>query len=264
MMKRLAPILILLLGCTVNAAPPPADELAKLKAKVMAADYRADFAELARLRDEISQRTNDGDLTYLARYWSGFASWRIAINGASHGMKPDELTSNLRSAATDFYQVIRLKGDFADGYAAASMVNAWLSSFDKATSAERVSLSQALFARANALEPDNPRVLWAKASYMAFRATMQHEGLAQALAVYEQMRKEAEHRGVNAASPLPDWGIPEALMSLAFAHSSTTPPDLQAALDEANAALKLQPEWSYVRDTLKPQIEQKLHAQTEH
>ncbi len=262
MIKRLIPILLLLLGCTVSAAPSSADDLAKLKAKVMAADYRADFAELARLHDEITKRTDDGELTYLARYWSGFASWRIAINGASHGMKPDELTANLRNAATDFYQVIRLKGDFADGYAAASMVNAWLSSFDKTTAAERVSLSQALFARAEALEPDNPRVLWARASYLAFRATMQQGSMAQALDVYQHMLKEAERRGVNMASPLPDWGKPEALMSLAYVHSSMTPPDPRTALDEANAALKLQPEWSYVRDTLKPQIEQQLHAKT--
>ncbi|HEY2289236.1 MAG TPA: hypothetical protein VGM86_00920 [Thermoanaerobaculia bacterium] len=56
-------------------------------------------------------------------------------------------------------------------------------------------------------------------------------------------------------SPLPDWGKPEALMSLAYSHLSQKPPDLDAAGEEAHAALRLQPEWSYVRDVLLPQIE---------
>ena len=55
-------------------------------------------------------------------------------------------------------------------------------------------------------------------------------------------------------SPLPDWGKPEALMSLAYAHLNGAPPDLDAAEREARAALALQPEWSYVRDVLLPQI----------
>jgi hypothetical protein len=88
--------------------------------------------------------------------------------------------------------------------------------------------------------------------------------MAPAIDGYQQMLKEAERRGTDAGSPLPDWGKPEALMSLAYVHSSMTPAEPQAALDEANAALKLQPEWSYVRDSLKPQIEQQLQAKTAH
>lgn len=49
-----------------------------------------------------------------------------------------------------------------------------------------------------------------------------------------------------------------ALMSLAYAHSRQTPPDLHAAFEEANAALKLEPDWSYVRDNLFPQIRRQL------
>jgi hypothetical protein len=56
-------------------------------------------------------------------------------------------------------------------------------------------------------------------------------------------------------SPLPDWGKPEALMSLAFAHLNQATPDLDSAAEEAHEALRLQPEWSYVRDVLLPQIE---------
>lgn len=242
---------------------PAAQELAKLKGQVMSADYRADLKELARLQNELAQWPKDRELAYLARYWDGFASWRIAINGANHDMKPEEITKNLKSASASFYRAIQLKDDFADAYAAASSINGWLakiqmdSDHDMVAVTERVSLAYALLARATKLEPANPRVLWIKGGFLQFAPG---GSLERAIEVYRQMLEQAERRSVDTASPLPDWGRPEALMSLAYAHLSQTPPDLALARDEASNALKLVPEWSYLRDTLMPQIEQRLRA----
>jgi hypothetical protein len=58
-------------------------------------------------------------------------------------------------------------------------------------------------------------------------------------------------------SPLPDWGRAEALMTLANAHIMKASPDVDAAAVEASEALRLQPDWHYVRDVLMPQIEAK-------
>lgn len=238
--------------------PAAADDLATLKAKVMAADYRADIAELARLRDELQQRKDDGPLTYLARYWSGFASWRMAINGAGNGMKGEELKANLQNAAVDFYASMRLKSDFADAYAAASLVNGWLGVFsmkdDPALLRERLALYMALLSRAGELDANNPRVLWAKASPLVFGPK---PDIPAAIEIYRTMLKESERRGVDPHSPLPDWGKPEALMSLAFAHMQQSPADVAAAREEATAALKVVPEWAYVRDKLMKRIEGK-------
>ncbi len=242
-----------------SLSTPAARELAKLKAKVMAADYRANLEELARLRDELSRWRDDRELEYLARYWSGFASWRLAINGANHDMKADELTTNLKKAATEFYSAMRLKDDFADAYAAAALVNSWLAMMVDLQ--ERLSLARALFSRGTALDPDNPRVLWTKGAFLLYAPESQGGSIPGAIEVYRRMLKEADRRGVNAESPLPDWGKPEALMSLAYAHTRLSPPDLRSAREEASAALKLEPEWSYVRDNLVPQIEQRLRAE---
>ena len=240
-------IFILLLASTLSA------DLVKTKARVMSADYRGDLAELARLRDELQD-----DKTYLGRYWSGFASWRIAINGANQGMKPDELMKNLRLAATDFYASARAKEDFADAYSAASLVNGWLATFsfdDPIAMRERIGMAQVLFARASALEPKNPRVLWTQAAFYLYTPKEQGGSVPRAIELYEQMRDEAGRRGTNAASPLPDWGKAEALMSLGFAHMMQS--ELGKAREAAQAALQAQPEWSYVKDTLIPQIEAK-------
>jgi hypothetical protein len=244
-------LIVLLLASLANVAVGA--DLVKTKARVMSADYRGDLEELARVRDELSE-----DKTYLARYWSGFASWRIAVNGANHGMKSEELVKNLRSAATELYSSMRLEEDFADAYAAASLVNGWLAAFtpdDPVAMRERVSLSKALFARAEALEPKNPRVLWARGAFLLYTPAAFGGSVPGAIEVYHQMRDEAERRGTNAASPLPDWGKAEALMSLAYAHMMQW--DLAKAREHAQAALKAQPQWSYVKDNLLPQIETK-------
>jgi uncharacterized protein YciI len=52
----------------------------------------------------------------------------------------------------------------------------------------------------------------------------------------------------------PSWGEPELLMSLAWSNLNRTTPDLNAAEQDAQAALKLVPYWHYVRDILMPQI----------
>jgi tetratricopeptide (TPR) repeat protein len=240
--------LILLIALSASA-----QDLPKRKAQVMSADYRADLKELARLHEELAKYPKD----YLARYWSGFASWRIAMNGANHGMKSDQLQTNLKSAAADFYVSIQLKDDFADAYAAASLVNGWLAVFvssDPAALRERIALSSALQTKARALDPTNPRVLWSAGAVDLYSP---RGSIPKAIETYGEMLKEAEKRGVDANSPLPDWGKAEALMSLAYAHMMLKPADKGAAREEARAALKVQPEWSYVRDNLMQLIDAK-------
>ena len=75
-------------GVSARSAPPETAEhqLTAAKAQIMTADYRADLAGLARLRDAVAPLAADPSLGYLAHYWAGFASWRMAMNGASKGM----------------------------------------------------------------------------------------------------------------------------------------------------------------------------------
>jgi hypothetical protein len=258
-----AGLLILLQAC-LHPAPPPRDprdqsraRLVAAKPQLMAADYRADLDALARLREEVMPLADDPALGYLAHYWAGFASWRIAINGASRGMSLPDLKAHLEKAATEFEASIRQKEDFADANAAAAGVYSWLAAFDRndpAAMRERIERFRRLLARAEELEPDNPRVLWVKAAPFLFLPPEQGGNVDRAIEIYRRMDQVSKATS-DAGSPLPDWGKPEALMSLAFAHLQHSPPDLAAASEEARAALRLQPEWSYVRDVLVPRIE---------
>jgi hypothetical protein len=262
---------ILAVGCR-SAAPvqgpgsvPTERRLAATKQQIMAADYRADFAGLARLREEALRLEDDPAFGYLAHYWAGFASWRIAINGASHAMSATDLKTNLQKAVADFDASVRRKDDFADAYAAAFLADGWLAGMssgnDPAALREQSQRIQPRLKRAKELAPDNPRVLWAEGSVYLYTPPEYGGNVERALEIYRRM-SEVSPPASDASSPLPDWGKPEALMSLAYAHLSRKPPDLAAASEEALAALRLQPEWSYVRDVLLPQIEAAQRKQT--
>jgi len=249
-----------LAGCLDGGARPARPQTAErrliaAKAEIMSADYRADLAGLARLRDAVLPLAADPAFGYLARYWAGYASWRVAINGASKAMSQEDLRANLERASADFEASIRLRDGFADGYAAAAGVTGWLIGFRSDAAAQRELIEQykRQLARAKELAPDNPRMLWVEAAPYLFLPVGRGGDPARALANYRRMVDLAGPP--VASSPLPDWGKPEAFMSLAYAHLNATPPDLDSAEKEARAALRLQPEWSYVKDVLVPQID---------
>lgn len=229
------------------------ERLSALKAKIMSADYRADLAVLMKGRDEAAALSGNRDLGYLARYWAGFASWRVALNGASSGLTPDELRFHLLRADSELEAATKLRPDFADAHAALASLNGWLASFDDpAKFSDRITRSRNALARAKELAPDNPRVLWVEGGSYLFSPPQYGGDRTRAIEIYH--RAAAIAPPLDPSSPDPDWGRVEALMALAFAHQSATPPDLRLAAIEAADALRLQPDWSYVRDVLMPQI----------
>lgn len=243
-----------------GAAPPsPGTEqapLADAKRAIMDADYRADLAALTRWRGEVRRLAVPAESRHLALYWSGFASWRLAINGSSRGMTPADLVTALDQALADFEASFAARADFADAYAAAASIAGWQASFQRDAEAQRAIIKRSAewIARARQLEPDNPRVLWVEAQPFLFLPPDRGGDRARAIALYRRMIEVASP--LEPASPRPDWGLPEAHMSLAFAQLGATPPDVEAAEREALSALALRPDWSYVKDQLLPQIGQ--------
>jgi len=75
------------------------------------------------------------------------------------------------------------------------------------------------------------------------------------------VRKQKNERTLD-----PTWGEPELLMNLAWSYLNRSEPDLEAAEQNAKAALNMVPDWHYVRDILLPQIRQAkaTHNQNAH
>lgn len=263
-------LLLVLSGSPSRAGEVPSTgterRLVELKRQVMSADYRADLAELARLRTALAPLRDDAEWGYLARYWAGFASWRIALNGVNKGLKPPELMEHLQRAVNDFEQSLQRRPDFADSAAASSSVSGWLGVFHRSAGDAGVAAAQEDLARARArlaeakrLAPGNPRVLWVEGGTLFFIPPAYGGDPAKGMATWRASlaASDGEHLENTA---LPSWGKPESLMALSFGHLNQPVPDLPLARSEADAALRLQPEWSYVRDILLPAIEAKRSA----
>jgi len=232
--------------------------LIALKGALMSADYRGDILRLAALRTEAKALSGDRELGYLADYWSGFASWRIVVNGASAKMTPEEAKTNLNQAVADFESSLTKKSDFADAYASAAAVHGWLAMYkmsDPDAMKREIETFKQQINRALELQPTNPRVLWIEAIPYATLPKERGGSTEKAVALYQAMLDNAAPLVPD--SPLPDWGRAEALMSLAYTQLNQRSPDLDAAMSNAKAAIRLQPEWHYVKDILIPQIEAK-------
>ena len=232
--------------------------LVAIKAALMSADYRGDLAELGALRTQAAEMSDDANFGYLADYWSGFASWRIVVNGAGAKLSIDDSKANLAHAAIDFESSVRKKSDFADGWASAAAVHGWLAAYNRADQTamnQEIEIFKRDIDRALALEPNNPRVLWIQAVPYLVLPPERGGNIDHAIELYQKMIENS--KPLEPKSPLPDWGKPEALMTLANAHIMKASPDVDAATVEASEALRLQPDWHYVRDVLMPQIEAK-------
>lgn len=267
-------------GSGVLAEDSDAQRLHDVKAKLMSADYRADLDELSRGREALTTLKSHPTLGYLACYWSGFAGIRLAMNGTNRQMTPVEVERNLMAALRDSEESLRLKEDFADAHISIGQIASWMAAItmrrgDPAamekfkekgpgTLAEEtrtwIDRTWKHLKRARELSPKNPREPWVEAVIWYNIPAERGGSREKATAMYRDAITLA--RAERVADPLwPDWGEPEALMSLSYCLLHSATPDPAGAKEAADAALKLRPDWFFVREVLNPQIEQAMHAQ---
>src|SRR5215470_8391821 len=252
-----------MLLCAAAAGPAPALETCRLDAlarEVLAADYRGDRAELARLDGELG-RLPDGGLAEYRDYWRGFARWRRAINAFNETPAPDDLASDLESAIAHFRASLERRPDWIEDKLA--LVGCWgnliyLAGKDEAKRKALLDEAIPTFRWLMQNAGDNPRALWIKGGmemsappptggdFAKAAVTLEH-GVAGA---WREASAEPDPPGYE-----PRWGGPENLMDLAYLYSHAPEKDRRAALAYARGALTAVPSWHYVRDVLLPQIE---------
>jgi hypothetical protein len=117
---------------------------------------------------------------------------------------------------------------------------------------EEIETYKRLLKKSLEIDSSNPRTLWVQAVPYIVLPPERGGNIDRAIELYQRMLENAGP--LTPESPLPDWGRVEALMSLSNAHLKKPSPDLDAATEEARAALRLRPDWHYVKDILVPQI----------
>ena len=234
------------------------DSIIRIVTQIQRADYEGDRPALKRLHDDLSPLPKDNKLASQVLYWRGFALWRRAINGFNETPTPTDLEADLTQAVTDFNAAIARDPTWVEpkiGAGSSLGYLMYLNKKDPTRVQELLQQSSALLKEAMATAPDNPRLLWVLGPIRWSSPPERGGDQDKAIEGYNKGLEVMRDHKRDVADPLePSWGEPELLMSLAWSNLNRTAPDLKAAEQYAEAALKLVPYWHYVRDILMPQI----------
>jgi hypothetical protein len=225
---------------------------------VVRADYRGEVATLDSLAGTAFESTlDDPDLGTLALYWRGFAHWRKAFNVMNDDVRSPVARAELRRALADFTGVVRRDPACADaqaGRASCLMLLGYLA-FDPDSMRAAVRAYVPILDEAARDDPDNPRVLWLLATRLYYSPPEAGGGADPAIAVLQRGLVAADRARRRPRLPLaPAWGEPELLASLAWMWSNRPDPDFARAEAFAAEALRLVPDWKYLRDVQLPNI----------
>lgn len=256
------------LAAVALTAPAPAvdasrEQAVKMVAQIQRADYEGDRAALNHLYDELVPFVDEPELASRVRYWRGFAKWRRAINGFNETPTPKDLAEDLTEGESEFDAALQRDPGFVDAKvgAASCMANrlfvegVFKDEKDPQRLREILTPASTFLKEAKTMAPDNPRLLWVVGPNQWNTPPERGGGQEKAIASYEKGLEAIRQQKEGANDPLePTWGEPELLMSLAWSNLNRTTPDLKAAEQYAQAALKLVPYWHYVRDILMAQI----------
>jgi uncharacterized protein YndB with AHSA1/START domain len=239
------------------------EQVVKIVTQIQRADYEGDRAALNHLYDELVPFVDKPELASRVRYWRGFAKWRRAINGFGETPPPKDLSEDLTEGESEFDAALQRDPGFVDARvgAASCMFNRFFlegvfkNVKDPQQLREILAPASLLLKDAKTAAPDNPRLLWVLGPNQWSTPPERGGGQEKAIATYEKgLDAIREHKESTNDLLEPTWGEPELLMSLAWSNLNRTTPDLKAAGQYAEAALKLVPDWHYVRDILMPQI----------
>jgi hypothetical protein len=263
------------LGNSAESKAPAVDtsreQVAKIVAKIQRADYEGDRAALNGLYDGLVPFVDEPELASRVRYWRGFAKWRRAINGFGETPTPKDLSPDLTEAESEFDAALQRDPGFVDAKVGAVscmfnrlfMEGVFKNEKDPQRLRETLSPASTLLKEAKTAAPDNPRLLWVVGPNQWSTPPERGGGQDKAIATYQKGLDAIQAHKESTNDPLePTWGEPELMMSLAWSNLNRTPPDLKAAEQYAQAALRLVPYWHYVRDILMPQIREAQAKQT--
>src|SRR5262245_5372210 len=142
-------------------APSSEERLVQLVEQIRQADYAGDRQALQDLHATLATAPTGSAPKSLVLYWRGFALGRRAINGMNQTTNPREREPDILAAIAEFEAALKEDPKLVDAQAGlASCLGMRMYLHGKQDDEMRALLTRvkAIFAEAQALEPENPRL----------------------------------------------------------------------------------------------------------
>lgn len=241
-----------------GAADDARTAMARVVWRLRVADYEGNQERMQAQFEALAPWTDTDGLAARAHYWRGFAQWRRAINGFNDSLGAAELEGDLNRAVEEFRAAFAADTTLADaqiGEVSSLGYLMFLHRQELPRLKELAGQMGPVLKRLRATAADNPRFIWVEGPMLWQRTPEQGGGPAKAMEGYRRGLALIRAGTGRSKDPLdPSWGEPELLMNLAWSQLNAPTPDPVAAEKNARAALKLVPNWHYVRDILMKQI----------
>src|SRR4029453_16534517 len=146
-------------------APSSEERLVQLAEQIRQADYAGDRQALRDLHASLAAAPRGTAPKSLVLYWQGFAHWGRAINGFNENPAPGDLAADVDAAASEFEAALKEDPKLVDAQAGlASCLGMKMYLHGKQDDEMRALLTRvkAIFADAQALDPENPPLLWVR------------------------------------------------------------------------------------------------------
>lgn len=209
----------------------------------------SDPGALRRARATFLRVTGDRQYGYLAHYYVALAASRLA------NLSEDDAITHVDDAIGHLETVVELRPNWAEGHALLASVYGRKAGLRPMAGMVLGPRTSAAMARAQELAPNNPRVVFLDASSKYFRPRMWGGSKSEGL---EGFRRAAAlfARAPRPARDEPSWGHDEALtwLGIALAREGSLA-DARQALGQA---LRVNPNNTWVRDQLMPQVEARI------
>ena len=223
---------------------------------LMDASFQSDSLELEKSLQELEGFIKIKDIAHLAYYYLGFGKWQSVMRLGNSAMSNENATRLIHSAIDDLQKSVEIKEDFADAYILS--VNCYFALYYMEPGGRTEFIKSASTAKKTALEldPQNPRVILTDAQNIFYTPEQfggsQEKGIArykEAIEIFEKEKTEL---------PLPNWGHEVAYGWMGNAYFSLKDPNLLKAKEAFDKSLMLRPDFSWVKDTMLPQVEKQI------
>jgi hypothetical protein len=233
----------------------PIEQVLDARARAYEANFHNDAGALRRAAQDLSGLANDAAVGAMASYYAAWTEWMLAASELEAG-RPAEATHAAERATAHARRALARNPE--DVECVTMLANTLISVvvLDRPRLPALAGEIRQLRAQALALGPANPRVAMMDAG-MIFnnppeRGGGKEKGLARWLEAIELFGREAGEQGED---PLrPRWGRDLAYGWLAELYLAVDPPQQVEAHAAAAMALKLRPDFWYVKERVLPRL----------